>query len=161
MPSPKIIHRPSKHGACYNRPKKIVVHAMGYQIDYDGERMYAASFLEHVGLSAHVLIAPGGELIRCRADHQGAWHAKGNNLESLGVEILVAGAYNIGRLQAITSNPYVTEDQYASLRWQIKKWCMNHDIESVVKHSDLDPNRRWFDPGVGLDWQRVQSYACG
>jgi N-acetyl-anhydromuramyl-L-alanine amidase AmpD len=31
-------------------------------------------------------------------------------------------------------------------------WKKAYRIERIDRHSDLDPGRRWFDPGEGFPW---------
>src|SRR5690606_28750529 len=82
-----IINRPSPFGAAHQTPKRIIVHAMSEWIN----GMYAPDFLLSVGLSAHALVTPDGDIIKCREDTQGAFHAKGLNTDSLGIEFLLPG----------------------------------------------------------------------
>ena len=98
-----------KHGPKNNNPKRIIVHAMGQHIVQDNDILFAPDFLDSVGLSAHCLIDPSGEVIRCRNDNEGAWHAKGFNTDSLGIEFLVEGVHDYASfLEAIKSN-YITQ----------------------------------------------------
>jgi N-acetyl-anhydromuramyl-L-alanine amidase AmpD len=65
----------------------IVVHAMGEYIK-DGNNVYsAARFLKKIGLSAHYLVTPSGVILRCVREAQIAWHAKGFNTNSIGIEV--------------------------------------------------------------------------
>lgn len=148
-----MINRPSPFGAAQQTPRRIILHAMAYQLDYEGRRMYAASFLERVRLSAHVLVAPDGTIIRCRDDLQGAWHAKGHNTDTLGMEILVPDAYNLTELKARTATPgWMSPAQFDAVVNQCRYWLRTHDIQRIERHSDVDPERRWFDPGKGFPW---------
>ena len=74
-------------GPRHQTPNKIVVHAMGEFIN----NKPAWAFLESIGLSAHIFVTPSGVIVRSRKDRQGAWHAKGFNTDSLGIEFLVPG----------------------------------------------------------------------
>jgi len=69
-------------------PKRIVIHAMGEYIDTEPVDYHAVDWLRKLGLSAHAFITPSGVVIRGRKDAQGAYHAKGYNAGSLGVEFL-------------------------------------------------------------------------
>jgi len=139
-------------------PKRVVVHAMAYQIDYKGERLYAATFLERMGLSAHLLIAPDGTPIRCRGDREIAWHAKGFNQDSLGVEVLVPDVYNYDAFLTGIDDPWVRKRQYITTVAAVRDWCNEWGIApergTLDRHSDIDPERK-SDPGQGFPWERM------
>lgn len=142
------------HGRNGNKPKLIVIHAMGELID-DGKVIKPArDFLDDYKLSAHILGTPDGNKIRCRSDDQIAWHARGHNTDSLGYEILVPGAHNYSSfIKAIKKTNWVSDVQMTTLVEQIKLWMISYDItiENVVRHSDLSPDRK-VDPGSGFNW---------
>ena len=106
----KIVNRFSPYGTPHNAPKTIVIHAMAEYLP-----MHATEFLDTVKLSAHVLVAPDGTLYRCREDSSGAHHAKGFNMDSLGLEVLVAGKHDYGSFVEATKTPYVTDEQYRAV----------------------------------------------
>lgn len=160
-------------------PTGIVVHAMLEQIaitdavlehypadDYPrvharaGERVWAATWLDLVGLSAHALVSPDGPIIRCRWDHEIAWHASGFNDTRLGVEVLVRGAYDYGAFLTRIDEPWIEPGsaQFAAAAAQVTDWCLRHGIRAapgtIDRHSDLDPNRK-RDPGAGFPWARL------
>lgn len=143
-----------------NAPKTVIVHAMAYQIDYNGERLYAASFLDRIGLSAHILSAPRGELIRCRDDDEMAWHAKGFNRDSLGIEILVPDVYEYSQFLQRIQEPWISRDseQFAASVDVVADWMRTHGIPlgSVKRHCDVDPDRK-RDPGKGFPWDAFLS----
>lgn len=153
----KVIQRPLEHGSDHQTPKRIIVHAMAYRIRMKDEVMFAASFLDHIGLSAHMLIAPHGTPIRCRDDEQGAWHAKGYNTDSLGVEVLVPGEHNYSTFVEAIESPWVGPEQYeatvAVVAHWCKKWGIGTEPGSLDRHSDVDPDRK-VDPGRGFPWDR-------
>ena len=159
----QIIERLSPHGGGEHTPKGIIVHAMGHQVDYNGVRVYAASLLEQLGLSAHVLVAPDGTRIRCRKDTEVAWQAKGYNTGYLGIEVLCQEAYDLAMLKRRTAEDWVAEDQYQSTVEQIREWVETWGIgmSMVRRHSDIDPVRRSFDPGAGFPWDRLLSDVFG
>lgn len=129
----------------------IVVHAMGYQIDYQGRLLYAASFLDELELSAHILVAPDGTRIRCRKDNQLAWHAKGFNQDSLGIEFLVPDSESYGIFLQRIAKPWGTNAQLKAGAVQIREWCSNWPIRRIESHSKIDPERK-HDPGAGFRW---------
>jgi len=134
---------------------------MAAEIDYKGKRYTAWEFLnlvdppDKVGLSAHILIQPDGTRIRCRPDTSMAFHAKGFNTDSLGVEVLVPDVYNLNELQQRTKTEWVSHEQFESLVQQVMIWKKEFHIEKIDRHSDLDPKRRWFDPGDGFPWEEL------
>ena len=147
-----IINRPLEHGASYNIPRRIVVHAMGHYVLHEGTFKAAATFLDDVGLSAHALVAFGGEIIRCRNDDEGAWHAKGNNTDTLGIEFLVPGKHDYTSfIRTIDQPGWVSQFAFDSAVSLVRSWCKTHDIEDIVRHSDIDPGRK-RDPGRGFPW---------
>jgi len=149
-----IKHNPN--GPKKNKPNRIIVHAMSEYLVEDGEALHASDFLEKHGLSAHALVTPDGEIITCRYDDEGAWHAKGYNTDSLGIEFLVEGLHTYTEfLEAMKTN-YVTSSQWNAGVDHIIHWVENHPIERIDRHSDVDPARK-FDPGQGFDWERFMA----
>jgi len=141
-----------------NIPGLIVVHAMGEFIDDGVEVRSARDFLDHYKLSAHVLCEPTGDFIRCRADDQIAWHARGHNTGSVGIEILVPGTHNYSSfLKAIKKNNWASDEQMAASAEQVREWMNLYDIpiKKVVRHSTLSPDRK-VDPGSGFNFVRFQ-----
>lgn len=144
------IHLP--HGnSVTNRPTLIVIHAMGEYIK-DGRSLYAPEFLNLYGLSAHALVAPNGDIIRCRSDDETAWHARGHNTNSLGIEFLCGGRHDYASFVEAIKHPYLTQQQYSSGVEQVRSWMELYGIKRVARHSDLSPGRK-VDPGNGFPWQ--------
>ena len=142
-------------GAKHQNPNKIVLHSMGEYITFDsGEKKHASDFLKSIGLSVHALICPDGTVLRCREDTQGAWHAKGHNKNSLGVEFLVEGNYNYTSFIKTIKKPYLTFDQHVAGVELIREWCSKYDIKSIDTHSALSPKRK-FDPGTGFPLEQL------
>jgi N-acetylmuramoyl-L-alanine amidase len=130
---------------------------MGYRILTDEGSLYAASFLDFVGFSAHMLVAPDGTLIRCRDDGEGAWHARDFNTDSLGIEVLVDGEHNYETFVDAIQRKWVTPEQYRATVDVVAHWCHGWGIDtdpgSLDRHSDVDPERK-VDPGQGFPWAR-------
>jgi N-acetyl-anhydromuramyl-L-alanine amidase AmpD len=141
------------HGGGYQAPEIIVIHVMGEYIAYGGEVIPARELLKREGLSSHSLITPSGVNIRCRKDNQIAYHAKGHNVGSLGMEFLAPRIHDLDSLQALTQRDYLESPQYWKGVEQVREWLSLHNIRKIVRHSDLDPDRRWFDPGDGFPLQ--------
>lgn len=155
-----IVDRHLPAGNTYNKPEFIVVHAMGEYIDNRGAVeneqngvFHAPDWLRVQGVSAHILVDNDGALFRCRSDHEGAYHAKEFNTNSLGIEFLVRGRHDyITFLEAIKTD-YVTHAQWGAGIEQVRIWMGKYGIstDKVFRHSDLSPGRK-FDPGAGFDW---------
>ena len=156
-----IIERLLTHGGGSQYPDRIVIHCMAAEIDYEGKRLSAWELLDTLKLSVHMLIAKDGTRIRCRPDVSIAWHAKGFNTNSLGVEVLVPDVYNLNDLQQRTKTEWVSHEQLESLVQQIMIWKKEFHIERIDRHSDLDPGRRWFDPGDGFPWAELLRRTWG
>lgn len=162
----RIIERPSPHGSGIQRPKRGVVHAMGEYIRLDdGRVMGAAEFLEHIGLSAHCLVHPSGDRIRTRRPDQVAWHAKGHNSNTYGVEMLVPGTHDYASLLDATKVPgWANGMQILALTEEFRGVAALYpefDTNNINRHSDLDPERRWFDPGEGFPWDDFKRQMAG
>jgi len=147
--------RHNPNGFQGNAPRLIVVHCMGQFLDYEGERLHAVDFLERIGLSTHAVVDQDGTVYRCRDDHEGAYHAGGHNEDSLGVELLVSGAHNLAELKDRSQQVWLTSTQYNAALDQVREWMDVHEIQrdDIVRHSDLDPERKWFDPGESFPWR--------
>jgi N-acetyl-anhydromuramyl-L-alanine amidase AmpD len=132
----------------------IIVHSMG-EFLLDPQPIHATDFLEKLGLSAHVLVSPNGDLYLCRDDDQVAWHAKGYNKDSLGIEFLVPGHHNYGSFIETIKSPWVKEEQWAAGVKAVRAWVEAYDIapSRLLRHSDVSPGRK-VDPGAGFDWER-------
>ena len=145
---------PLEAGSKTNRPKMIVVHSMGEFI-LDPKPIHASDFLEKLGLSAHALVAPSGDVYICRDDDQGAYHARGYNTDSLGIEFLVEGHHTYGSFLEAIKGDYVTDDQWAAGVDAVRNWVQGHDIpeHKVVRHSDISPGHK-LDPGSGFKWEK-------
>lgn len=139
-------------GAQHNSPDKIVVHAMSEFFMWEGEKIHATQLLKELGLSAHRLVTPDGDMIKCRQDTQGAYHAKGHNTNSLGIEILMEGLHTYEEFMAKLATPWVTDAQFQSTAYIVSSWMIKWNIpkERVFTHAEIDPSRK-KDPGEGFD----------
>lgn len=142
---PKIFYMHLNKGAVHQSPDRIVLHAMSEYI----EGLYAVDFLKNIGLSVHAMITPDGTIIRCRDDNEGAYHAKGFNTNSLGVEFLVKGQHTYNSFLTAIQKPYLSKEQYEAGVYLVKSWMKEYDITKVQEHSYLSPRRK-FDPGPGF-----------
>lgn len=146
-----MVRVPLKHGAGDQIPNKIIIHSMGEFIGIDGWANHAIQFLDRKGWSAHSFIAPNGINYRCRDDTQGAYHALSHNTDSLGLEFLVPGVHTYSSFLKAISKPYVDSIQYRAGVAQVKYWIKHWGITNIVRHSDIDPDRK-VDPGEGFPW---------
>ena len=149
-----VKNMPLPNGPKKQIPSRIVIHSMGEFIKLDSGTKYAYDFLKYKKLSAHALICPDGTVIRCRDDNQGAWHARGFNKNSLGVEFLVTGEHNYSSFKKTINNYYLTFEQHVAGVELLRGWCSTHDIVSIDRHSDLDPKRK-VDPGRGFPFDLI------
>lgn len=155
-----IANIPLKNGFTIQKPDKIIIHSMSEFISYQNEDFYAPYFLNKIGLSVHAIVTTSGVIIRCRDDRQGAYHAKGFNLNSLGVEFLVPGIHTYDSfLEKIKTN-YLTKEQYNAGVKLVKKWMKDFNIKDVRRHSDISPERK-FDPGNGFPWTKFLNNIKG
>lgn len=148
----EIINDHIEYGGGKQNPDTIVVHCMSEYLGDDTGYMHAVDFLKKYKLSAHVLVAPNGDIYRCRYDNEGAWHARGFNKDSLGIEFLVQGLHDYGEFVERIKTPYLTKHQYQSGVAVVRDWMSKHPIKTITRHSDLSPSRK-VDPGKGFPWQ--------
>lgn len=150
------ITRPSPHGfRDFGEPTQIICHAMAeWIVSENGKALHASEFLERMGLSAHALFLPCGQVMLTRREDHGAFHArKGPNRGSLGYEWLVPGQWGYaGFLARIQEEGWCTEASlHAGIRHLAIVLNRHPTIERVVRHSDIDPDKH--DPGAGFPWR--------
>lgn len=129
----------------------IVVHSIGQYIDTENEDYHAIEWLKKLGLSTHYFVDFTGPVIRCVNENDIAWHAKGFNTNSIGIELMVPGIFNYGSFLEKIKKPWIGGDQYDSLVKLVKDLKSRYDAK-VVRHSDIDPSRK-VDPGAGFPWE--------
>ncbi len=110
-------------------------------------------------VSAHYLIAEGGEVTRLVDEDKRAWHAglsfwRGNrdiNSASIGIELDHPGHAHGYR--------EFSEAQFQALIPLLARVLVNHGIPraNVVGHSDVAPQRK-IDPGELFPWDRLAQY---
>lgn len=135
-------------------PDTLIIHAMSeFVIGNDGKVRHATEHLEHDGTSVHAMVTPSGDIIRTRPDNRVAYHCRGHNVNSLGVEVLVAGAYDWGTFVERIKREYVKPDQFDCLVDFVRGWRGVHPtIKHIKRHSDINPNKP--DVGAGFHWER-------
>lgn len=134
-------------------PDTLVIHAMGQRIKIREPAVESIPFLNENKLSAHLVIAVNGNKFQCRPFDKIAWHAKGFNKNSIGIEVEVEGDHDYGSFRKAIKDEWVNEDQYESLLEASKEILNLYPIKKVVRHSDLDPSRK-VDPGDGFPFKR-------
>ncbi|MEE8388713.1 MAG: peptidoglycan recognition family protein [Acidiferrobacterales bacterium] len=144
---------PLKAGADNQTPSRIVVHAMAEYIESDPHDYHAVDLLRKMEISAHAFVTPSGVIIRSREDDTGAYHARGFNTDSLGVEFLVPGVHTYTSFIDAIKRKYLTTSQYQAGVQLIQDWRVRHGIAAIDRHSDLSPGRK-SDPGKGFPWER-------
>lgn len=144
-----IVNKPLPNGAKYQTPHRVVLHSMSEYIFHEGKYKHAYDFLKSIGLSVHALVCPDGSVIRCRADNQGAYHARNTNKNSLGVEFLVAGTHSYPSFKKAIKKSYLTFEQHVAGVELLRNWCSKYPINSIDTHSSLSPKRK-IDPGSGF-----------
>lgn len=152
-----VIDYPLAAGLKINFAKRIIVHSMGEYIisDKDALTRHASEHLAHEKLSVHALATPGGDIIRCRRDDQGAAHARGYNSSSLSIEALVPGTHDYTTFLKAIKKDWVSKEQYEAILFQCQEWMGIWPIEAIERHSDIDPERK-KDPGAGFPWDRLK-----
>ena len=154
----KTAHIPNAHPfseAGSNSPDLIVIHAMGEFIDTDDQDYPAWDFLSSLKLSAHAFVTPSGVVVRSKPDDRLAWHAKGFNTDSLGVEFLVPGLHTYETFLDTIKRPWLTDAQFEAGVKLVRSWREKWNISpaKVLRHSDISPRRK-HDPGDGFPWRR-------
>lgn len=154
----EIIKIPSvvKAGSANYDPRETIIHAHGEYLWYEDKWFHFIEFQDHIGLSAHYWITPLGNIIERVPPTEKAWHAKGVNSSSIGIEFIVPGFIK----------------QYSDFTEKIKTdWLSDQQLKSGValvqhlglpirRHSDQAPGRK-VDPGSGFPWGKFkQLTAC-
>ena len=151
MPEYALI--PLDKGLQKQTPNRIILHAMGEFIDTETEDAFAVDFIRSIGLSVHAFITPSGVTIISRDDTQGAYHARGHNKNTLGVEFLVSGLHSYSTFVEAIQTPYLTDKQYNAGVALVKDWVTIHNIIEITRHSDVSPGRK-LDPGNGFPFKQ-------
>ena len=148
------IYQHLNYGGGTQNPTKIIVHAMGEFIHSNDGDFYAVQWLNKLHLSAHCLITPSGSIIRCREDSLMAWHARGFNDNTLGVEFLVPGLHDYETFKEAIQTDWVSLPQLSAGIELIKRWRLVWPIEGILRHSDVSPERK-VDPGSGFPFDKL------
>lgn len=145
------------HGGGEQLPDRVVVHAMGeYILNDSGKPVHAVQFLTDYKLSAHVLVDKEGRIFRCRPDNLGAWHARGYNKNSLGIEFLVHGEHDYASFIDAIKYDYLSPAQLETGLAVVDYWLDKYHTTTLDRHSDLSPGRK-VDPGDGFPWDEFRN----
>lgn len=134
-----------------NDPQAIILHAMGQFIDEQSRDYFAPNYLEKLGVSAHMMVTPDGMAVRCVPDRYRAWHDKGNNTNTLGIEFLVPGLHTYETFLETIKNPWLPDPAFTAGQTIVRNWMKEYNIpkEKVFYHSETAPGRK-LDPGAGF-----------
>ncbi len=116
-------------------------------------KYHAHEWLGLLGLSAHFLIEPNGDVIKQRKTTEVCWHARGFNTGSVGIELLVGGVWDYAKFKKRIKQDWVNIQQLdtlVELSNNIIEY-FNIDHKDVLRHSDISPERK-KDPGQGMNW---------
>ncbi len=123
---------------------RIVLHHTG-----DDAASKTCRALQQFGLSVHYIIDRDGTIVYAVDEGKMAFHAKGQNSKSIGIEIV-----NTGR-----ASMQYTPAQYAAIKQLIndiaKRWPdVKVDNEHVVAHYQVSDIGKW-DPSPNFDWAQI------
>jgi N-acetylmuramoyl-L-alanine amidase len=153
-------------GRARSEVNRVIIHSVGGPSCKHGSVVYSSAegdakrwiryFNRHKVLGIHYVIDKSGQIEPGVPENQIANHAKGNNTDSIGIELVNRG----------DGVDVYTEEQLgmlvAALRSITKRWGIPKS--GIVGHSSVD--RRYFecagrriktkpDPGPAFPWQRV------
>ena len=164
-----VIKRYTRIGGGVQVPDKLIIHCMAEYIEVDspfetkGKTIEAGKYPAHdwlqmLGLSAHFLIEPNGDVIKQRSTKEICWHAKGFNTGSVGIELLVEGVWNYSTFLKRIKEDWVTPQQMLTLIELSDDIIEYFDIpeDNILRHSDISPGRK-HDPGSGFKWDLFKS----
>lgn len=146
-----MIKKISKYGGGKQTPALVVIHSMAEYIKTKDGVYSAIDYLEKIKLSAHFFIHPNGQIVQGREIEDVAYHAKGYNTNSIGIEFLVEGTHNYGAFLNKIKTDYVTDIQFQEGVSLVHSLMGDYDINELSRHSDLSPERK-VDPGEGFNW---------
>ena len=155
----QIVRRFNHIGGGAQIPRRVITHAIGEFVDDGTKIMWAPDLIEKLGLSVHYFITPTGTIVQQREDCLRAWHAKGNNENTIGIEWMVPGIHNWDNFLKTIKTEWVSEKQFNSGLELYKHLNKIHGIEAHQRHSDIDPQRKQ-DPGKGFPWEQL-NHALG
>ena len=119
------------------------------QLDIDAYPYFKE--IKDLKVSAHFLIKRNGELIQFVSCNDRAWHAGESSYQ--GKES--CNDFSIGiELEGDDKTPY-ENDQYIKLIELLGCLKKEYNIQDIVGHSDVAPNRK-TDPGPLFNWKKIK-----
>ncbi len=125
---------------------------------------HCTDWLRAIGRSTHGFALPDGRIVREVDSWYAAWHAKGWNMRSVGLEYVLPGvwpyarfveAMKVGHPRAI----YTGSQLRAGAEWTRAR-MLEHGVEllpdNITTHHDLAPTLKW-DPGVPFPFEEVRT----
>lgn len=141
----------------------IIIHSMAEYI----QQTYAYDFLDNIGLSAHYLVSPNGEIINGPNPDKVAYHAGESEWEGetnlnesfVGIEVLVAGNHNFESFVKAIAEPetfnYAQYESTSNICSDLMDVFGGITIDRILRHSTVsgkdvrkDPK---IDPGEGFN----------
>lgn len=150
----QIVSRLNHIGGGAQIPHRIITHCVAEFVDDGTQIQWAPDFETRIGLSAHYYVTPSGVIIQQREDHLMAWHAKGHNENTIGIEWMVPGIHDYESFLQTIKQKWVGEGQFNAGVALYKRLSVLHNIEANQRHSDVDPQRK-KDPGAGFPWDQL------
>lgn len=150
----EIYQMPSAYGFIHNNPDRVIIHCMGQFIyDVKTDRVYyAKDWLDHLGISVHFTIDPDAGILQHRDINSGAYHAKFNNEDTVGLEFLVPGIWYGERFRKRIETPYLNDFQYSCGVWLMQNVLTGLPLyaHSEVDHRYREGVKVKVDPGRGF-----------
>lgn len=163
------------HGAYRDEVDGVVLHAIGeWVVDATnaagggkGRVYHCTDWLRAIGRSTHVFALPDGRGVREVDSNYRAWHAKGRNSHSCGIEFVLEGLWPYGRflevMQGAREAKYTADQLYFGVEW-VRARAAEHgfepNVETIWRHSDVSPGRK-FDPGTAFPYDNFLNYCDG
>ncbi|OFZ90978.1 MAG: N-acetyl-anhydromuranmyl-L-alanine amidase [Betaproteobacteria bacterium RBG_16_64_18] len=108
--------------------------------------------LRELRVSAHFLIARGGEVVQFVPCGKRAWHAGASRYDGRDG----CNDFSVGIELEGTEDVAYTDAQYEALTALVGALYERYPIADVVAHSDIAPGRK-TDPGPSFDWGRLRA----
>lgn len=142
---------------------------MAEYIWYKGKMWHYTALLEYLGRGVHFAILPDGQIIRHAEHMMMMYHAKGFNMKSVGVELIVPGVYDLDGLyrkinrECMAYDVY-TRDQYRAILLLLGYLASYGYLKNprtdwgLHEHHSQDRKR---DPGAAFDATTLKELALG
>jgi N-acetylmuramoyl-L-alanine amidase len=146
--------------------RQIIIHATGGP-DCDPSRRFRGGRLDGIvgyfqrnqqRISIHYIIGRTGEIVRMVPETRVAFHARGHNADSIGIELINNGD---------GLDPF-SEPQLEALIVLLRDLLARHqlDTRALKSHAELDDSelvcgdrrlKRKVDPGAAFPWERIRT----